>query len=57
MVRRKAEPEAAFAPWEPNPSDPDDSIKEAAYHRSIVEEMYPESIGAEPVEGEETEVE
>ncbi len=53
MVRRKAEPEAAFKPWEPNPSDPDDSIKEAEYHRSIVEEMYPESIEAEPVEGEE----
>jgi len=34
---------AAFTPYVSNPSDPDDSIKEAAYNAEQVAKMFPES--------------
>jgi hypothetical protein len=36
-------PVTAFPPYVSNPSDPDDSIKEAAYNAKQVAKMFPES--------------
>jgi hypothetical protein len=35
---------AAFPPYVSNPSDPDDSVKEAAYNAEQVAKMFPESV-------------
>jgi hypothetical protein len=50
MVKKKIELD--FPAFQSNPSDPDDSIKEAAYHEEIVREKYPECFTEVEAEAE-----